>query len=130
MTRDIIIKTFKEKYNIDLKPDDLDYSMDWFRCKIEECKFQIGIEDGIFKINIDLDSIGYDEPINETLNWIKKKNKEIGLNKRVYLGEADNFYKIFPNKGVLENIKSKEDIIELVNEFIEFASNEKISWLK
>ena len=130
MTRDVLINAFKETYNIDLKPDDPDHSMDWFRCKIDGCKFQVGIEEGIFKANIDLDFIGYDDPMSETLAWIKTKNKEIGLDKRVHLGEADNYYRIFPNTGVLEQIKNQEDLISLVNEFIAFAGHEKISWLK
>jgi hypothetical protein len=130
MTTEIIKSAFSKQFNIQLKADDPSYSEDWFRTKIEGFNFQLGIEDALFKINVDLDFIGYDEPEKESLKYIQETNKELAKDSRIYLGEQDWYYRLFPKEGVAETIKSEKDLTDLVHDFINFGNHKKIKWMK
>ena len=124
MTLELIVETLESHFKVDLS-----YEQDnWFRFKLNGRQFQGGFEDGLFKISIDLKQIGYDTDYSEVENRMKRINKEIGKGKRVYLGEADYFYRVFVKDNILKTVKDREDIIDLMNELIEFGTNEKLKY--
>lgn len=130
MTTELVLKTFQEKFNIELKPEDPSYSLNWFRTEVEGFKFQLGVEEGLFKINVDFDFIGYDESDDEVFEYMDKVNKDVGNNKRMYLGEQDWYYRLLLKDGISGTIKSQQDIVALVHEFLEFANHENVKCLR